>query len=106
MGLKKPFRKIQTKFIDETRNKLLSIELKDTDLLKLLTLFINKCKLINNDLNYEVIYTFYLSAKENGQLDEFVSIYFGGMHKQTSDTLSVVSPIITFIDLELDKNKI
>jgi len=105
LGFKKPFRKIQTKFIDETRNKLLSIELKDTDLLKLLTAFINKCELINNDLNYEVIYTFCINAKKNNKLDEFVILYFGEMHKQTSDTLSAISPIIAFIDSEIDKNK-
>lgn len=105
LGLKKPFRKIQTKFIDETRNKLLSIELKDTDLLKLLTAFINKCELLNADLNYEVIYIFYANAKENNKLEDFVKIFFGEMHKQISDTLSAISPIIAFIDFEIDKNK-
>jgi hypothetical protein len=106
LGLKKTFRKIQTKFIYEARNKLLSIEIKDTDLLRLLTSFINKCELINDDLNYEVIYIFYKNAKDNNQSDEFVSIFFGDMQNHTVDTLSTVNPIISFIESELEKNKI
>ncbi len=105
LGLKKPFRKIQTKFLYEGRNKLLSVEIKNTDLLRLLTSFINRCELINDDLNYESIYIFYNDAKTKNQIDEFVAIFFGDMQKHISDTLSTVNPIISFIDSELKKNK-
>jgi len=98
----KPFRTIRVKFIEDVRNRMLSIHSIDEELLISLTVFLNQCELINSDLNYNTLVTSINNIGYSVNFDQIVDGYFKKMIKHVEEIRGLIPNIVAIIDKNLD----
>lgn len=96
-----PSRNISLIFLLEVRNKLIDTELFNTNILLLISAYINKCELINNDIKFERLIKISEKFKENVNFQESTKSYFDIVIKQIGDLQNSIPDIISYINSDL-----
>jgi len=96
-----PSRNISISFLKELRSKIIDTELFNTKILLFISAYINKCELVNSDIQFERLIK--VSEKFREQVDIPVSIkgYFDVVIKQTENLKKSIPDIIKYINADL-----
>lgn len=98
-----PGRNISINFLKELRSKIIDTELFETQILLFLTAYINKCELINNDINFERLIRVNEKFKENLNFSESIKGYFDVIISEIENLKKSIPGIIKLINNDLVK---
>ncbi len=96
-----PSRNISLTFLKEVRNKLIDTELFNTNILLFLSAYVNKCELVNSDINFERMIKVSEKFKDQLNFAESTKSYFDVVIKQLQDLQKSIPEIIEHINADL-----
>lgn len=99
-------RYISLNFLLDIRRRLIDIELLNTNILKLISFYINKCEIVNMDMDFESLVKLNEKFKESFNFQESTKDYFDKELEEVGKLQKSLIGINKRIDLELDTYKI
>jgi hypothetical protein len=94
-------RNISLNFLQEIRRKIIDKEILDTNILQLLSYYINKCEIINMDMDFESLIKLNEKFKDKVDFQELVKDYFDKEIDQVKKIQESLTGIIYNLDTKL-----
>jgi hypothetical protein len=98
-------RNISLNFLLDIRRRLIDIELLNTNILKLISFYINKCEIVNMDMDFESLVKLNGKFKENFNFQASTKDFFDKEIEEVGNLQKSLSGINNSIDIELKTYK-
>lgn len=98
-------REIPLNFLFDIRKKLIDSELLNSNILKFISFYINKCEIVNMDMDFENLIRLNEKFKENFKFSDAVKDYFNKEVEEVEKLQKSITGISNIIDNELNNRK-
>lgn len=96
-----PSRNISLTFLNKIRDKVIESEIFNTNILLLLTAYINKCELVNSDINFDRMIKISQKFKDKVNFPASTKSYFSIVIEQINNLQEAIPELIKHINFDL-----